>query len=102
MRTHCFPIAFLYIFFDLAFFFWTLLSALIVDLACNTDYRCALGLVLLNMEEYPNCVMCRRGFYRGRYQAHILGENLPEVRPAFSAYLQEHAMLEVSKSLVHI
>lgn len=39
--------------------------------------------------------MCQRGLHNQRYQRHLLRENLPENEPAFAAYVQENAVLEV-------
>ncbi|RVE40306.1 hypothetical protein evm_015044 [Chilo suppressalis] len=39
--------------------------------------------------------MCRRGFYRGRYQRHLLTDNLPRLQPELTAYIQDHALVEV-------
>lgn len=52
------------------------------------------------MEGNHNCVMCRRGFYHGRYQEHILRDDLPSLRPELAAYIQENAVLEVCKSCI--
>lgn len=47
------------------------------------------------MERAHNCVMCRRGFYRGRYQRHLLTDDLPRLRPELAAYIQDNAVLAV-------
>ncbi|KAJ8710627.1 hypothetical protein PYW08_009142 [Mythimna loreyi] len=57
------------------------------------------------MEDHRNCVMCRRGLYRGRYQQHVLSENLPREQPEVAAYIQQHSVLEVvfdnTRSICH-
>ncbi|CAH2097765.1 unnamed protein product [Euphydryas editha] len=49
--------------------------------------------------------MCRRGFYRGRYQRHLLTDNLPRLQPELVAFIQDNAVLEVvfdnTRSLCH-
>lgn len=52
------------------------------------------------MEQHSNCVVCRRGLHNARYQRHVLTDDLPRTRPAFAAYIQEHAELEVSTHFV--
>ncbi|RVE47698.1 hypothetical protein evm_007687 [Chilo suppressalis] len=47
------------------------------------------------MDTVRNCVMCCRGFYCGRYQRHLLIDNLPRLQPELTAYIQDHALVEV-------
>ncbi|KAG7298778.1 hypothetical protein JYU34_017203 [Plutella xylostella] len=47
------------------------------------------------MEDFRNCVMCRRGLYRGRYQRHTLTDNIPRAQPEIAAFIQQNAELEV-------
>lgn len=63
----------------------------------NVELGLIYGLLncLLIMEVFRNCVLCRRGLYRGRYQQHILADNLPRERPEFAAFIQQNAVLEV-------
>lgn len=80
--------------------FWYLFVTL--TLAWTLDYWSAYWLdYFIRMDVYRNCVMCRRGFYRGRYQRHLLTDELPRTRPEFATHIQENAMLEVSTCLIH-
>lgn len=70
--------------------------------ACVCGLLILLSIWTIVMDEYRNCVMCRRGLHRARYQQHVLTDALPGERPAFAAYIQENAVLEVSTSFIYV
>lgn len=82
---------------------WTLLFAFFTELGYHTGILNCLSIWVkfycVEMENLHNCAMCRRGFYRGRYQQHVLTDNLPRAQPELAAYIQENAVLEVSISI---
>lgn len=68
-----------------------------IDLAClRTTFIPKICCDFIMEDQRNNCVMCRRGFHNRRYQRHSLTASVLQEQPAFAAYVQENAVMEVS------